>query len=78
MPLESGKSKGAFSHNVAAEINAGKKQEQAVAIAYSKQRGDRSSVAALDPVKLDACVKMEDSLNGKFQHHKGKDNVRPA
>jgi hypothetical protein len=40
MPLESGKSKAAFSHNVAAEKNAGKPTKQAVAIAYSKQRGD--------------------------------------
>lgn len=40
MPLQSGKSKGAFSHNVRKEIAAGKPQKQAVAIAYSKQRGD--------------------------------------
>jgi hypothetical protein len=40
MPLESGKSKAAFSHNVAAEKNAGKPTAQAVAIAYSKKRGD--------------------------------------
>lgn len=40
MPLESGKSKAAFSHNVEVEIAAGKPQKQAVAIAYSKQRGD--------------------------------------
>lgn len=40
MPLESGKSKSAFKHNVEVEIAAGKPQKQAVAIAYSKQRGD--------------------------------------
>lgn len=34
MPLESGKSKKAFSHNVRAEMHAGKPQNQAVAIAY--------------------------------------------
>ena len=39
MPLESGSSKAAFSKNVATEMNAGKPQKQAVAIAYSK-RGD--------------------------------------
>jgi hypothetical protein len=38
MPLESGKSKAAFSHNVKAEVAAGKPQKQAVAIAYSKAR----------------------------------------
>ena len=36
MPLEKGKSKKAFSHNVAAEVAAGKSQDQAVAIAYSE------------------------------------------
>ena len=58
MPLESGKSKAAFSHNVATEMNAGKKQSQAVAIAYSKQRGD-SMDAKLDAIltKADAFVK---------------------
>jgi hypothetical protein len=40
MPLESGSSRAAFSHNVATEIKAGKPQRQAVAIAYSKARGD--------------------------------------
>jgi len=38
MPLKSGKSKKAFSYNVAAEMNAGKPQKQAVAIAYSVKR----------------------------------------
>lgn len=36
MPLEPGKSKKAFSHNVGVEMNAGKPQKQAVAIAYSE------------------------------------------
>lgn len=43
MPLESGKSKAAFSHNVATEMKAGKPQKQAVAIAYAKQREDADS-----------------------------------
>lgn len=34
MPLMKGKSKEAFSHNVKAEMQAGKPQKQAVAIAY--------------------------------------------
>lgn len=38
MPLMHGKSKQAFSHNVASEMNAGKPQKQAVAIAYSEKR----------------------------------------
>lgn len=42
MPLESGKSKSAFKHNVKTEIAAGKPQKQAVAIAYAKERGDEA------------------------------------
>jgi predicted ATP-binding protein involved in virulence len=38
MPLEPGKSRAAFSNNVAAEVQAGKPQQQAAAIAYSKRR----------------------------------------
>ncbi|MDE2100262.1 MAG: DUF2213 domain-containing protein [Patescibacteria group bacterium] len=38
MPLENGKSEAAFKHNLKAEINAGKPQKQALAIAYAKQR----------------------------------------
>ncbi len=38
MPLEQGKSESAFKHNVEAEVEAGKPQKQAVAIAYSAQR----------------------------------------
>lgn len=38
MPLKKSSSKKAFSENVKAEMNAGKKQSQAVAIAYSVKR----------------------------------------
>lgn len=38
MPLIPGKSKAAFSHNVSAEVHAGKPVKQAVAIAYSEKR----------------------------------------
>jgi len=38
MPLEKSTSKEAFGRNVAAEVNAGKPQKQAVAIAYSEKR----------------------------------------
>ena len=41
MPLKKSASKKAFEHNVRAEINAGKKKSQAVAIAYSVQREAR-------------------------------------
>ena len=36
MPLKSGKSKEVISSNIKTEINAGKKKDQAVAIAMSK------------------------------------------
>lgn len=54
MPLESGKSEAAFSHNVAAEKNAGKPTKQAVAIAYSKQRGDCDLAPDSEDCSLDA------------------------
>lgn len=38
MPLNTGKSKKAFSKNVATEIKAGKPKNQALAIAYSVKR----------------------------------------
>lgn len=38
MPLQGGKSKEAFSHNIKAEMAAGKPQKQAIAIAYSVRR----------------------------------------
>ena len=36
MPLKSGKSKAAISHNIATEIKAGKPKDQAIAIAMSE------------------------------------------
>lgn len=48
MPLESGSSKAAFSHNVKTEMTEGNKpQKQAVAIAYAKQRGDSEKIDAI-------------------------------
>jgi hypothetical protein len=43
MPLKKEKSKKAFSYNVKAEMNAGKPQKQAVAIAYSVKRKSQRS-----------------------------------
>jgi hypothetical protein len=56
MPLEPGKSREAFSHNVATEMNAGKPQKQAVAIAYSKAGEDCSA-------KIDSTLKAVQELN---------------
>lgn len=38
MPLKKGKTKKAFSDNVAIEMNSGKTQKQALAIAFSQKR----------------------------------------
>ncbi len=46
MPLSSGKSAKAFSHNVEVEIAAGKPQKQAVAIAYSTKRAASDDLTA--------------------------------
>ncbi len=43
MPLKSGKSPATFEHNIKAELAAGKPKEQALAIAYAKQRKDEST-----------------------------------
>lgn len=53
MPLEKGKSKKAFQHNVRAEVNAGKPVKQAVAIAY-KEKGEKKA--------KDCGVTMSDTL----------------
>lgn len=43
MPLAKGRSKKAFSKNVATEVRAGKPQKQAVAIAFSVARKSKKS-----------------------------------
>jgi len=43
MPLKSGKSKKVISQNIATEVNAGKPQKQAVAIAFSKARQSKGN-----------------------------------
>jgi hypothetical protein len=52
MPLEAGSSKAVISKNIATEVSAGKPQKQAVAIAFSKVRGDSDTdpLARLDAV----------------------------
>jgi hypothetical protein len=62
MPLMKGRSKTAFSHNVSAEIRAGKPQKQAVAIAYSKAGEKRYAQGGLvmkSPSKLSELIRMK-------------------
>jgi hypothetical protein len=44
MPLTKSKSKKSFSHNVEAEMHAGKPQKQAVAIAYAVKKSAKKSM----------------------------------
>ena len=53
MPLEKGKSKSAFEHNIRTEIKHGKPQKQAVAIAYSEAgEGKKARTRALDKKRM--------------------------
>jgi hypothetical protein len=60
MPLESGSSKATISHNIETEMNAGKPQDQAVAIAYSKAGKD--SIARLDEM-LAECERLDKRMD---------------
>lgn len=51
MPLQKGKSKSAFNHNVEAEMQAGKPQDQSLAIAYSVKRKAKKKMAEGGEVK---------------------------
>ena len=58
MPLDPGKSRTAFEHNIRTEVEAGKPQKQAVAIAYAeKGRGDADWRS-----RVDAACSMMDGL----------------
>ena len=62
MPLSSGKSKAAFSHNIEVEMREGNKpQKQAVAIAYAKKRGDCSVEMDDAEIEADDCDVTPDS-----------------
>lgn len=63
MPLENAPvGSPGFKRNIETEVAAGKPQKQAVAIAYSKARGDRMD-AAMD--RLDGLMKRMDELGHK-------------
>lgn len=62
MPLIQSAAKSAFSENVSREVNAGKPQKQAVAIAYSVKRKNDMS----DQEKLDQIVSQTDALTKRM------------
>lgn len=82
MPLMSGKSKKAFSHNVRAEMNAGKPQKQAVAIAYSKKRGGLTHTIPdfgdLEAAGWPPCVAVKDHVKGAEKTPKFRDSDSPT
>lgn len=69
MPLIKGKSKKAFSHNVASEMDAGKPQDQSLAIAYNMKRKNSKKMAYGGMAENDAEPSMPQAK---------PDNMRPA
>lgn len=69
MPLIEGKGKGAFSENVKKEVEAGKPQKQAVAIAYSEKRkaGGKDAKMAKDAEPQNAsCIERLHAIGDWF------------
>lgn len=58
MPLSEGTSKAAREKNIATEIEAGKKPEQAVAIAYAQQRKNAAHKGADNAGLIEALEKL--------------------
>lgn len=65
MPLDPGKSKAAFSHNVATEVDAGKPQKQAVAIAYHKAGEKKDAFDDIES-KVQTLADNIDALSARF------------
>lgn len=79
MPLAPGSSHEAFVQNLKTELAAGKPKEQALAIAYSRQRGDSASqidqpaypMAADSSSKITDAAAMADALMAKCDVYTG-------
>ena len=71
MPLESGSSKETISRNIATEVNAGKPQKQAIAIAFSKAGKSRNDT--LDCDKLERLADGVKGLSARFDAIAAKD-----
>lgn len=85
MPLEKGKSKQAFEHNIKAEMNAGKPMKQSLAIAYSMKKkkkmaeggmakGDyhSDSTSEIDPDKMAADYSSNVDMRAEADRHDRK------
>lgn len=81
MPLEKGKSRAAFSHNVHTEMNAGKPQKQSVAIAY-RQAGEKRGKDSLNKAieagerEFEAQRQTKAMLDGKYISGRDRAKVR--
>jgi hypothetical protein len=67
MPLETGKSRAAFSHNVKTELAAKKPLKQAVAIAYREQKGDSALTRAADRLASGESISGRDRKKMQFR-----------
>ena len=78
MPLEKGKSRAAFSHNVRTEMKAGKPQKQAVAIAYREQRGKDALNKAISAGEreMEGQKQAKALLEGKYVSGRDRGRVR--
>lgn len=78
MPLASGSSKKVISENIATERHAGKPEKQAVAIAFSKARGD-SELNLSSPITgydiSDAACALADAIKAKCDAVGGHESV---
>lgn len=78
MPLEKGKSKSAFEHNIKAEIAAGKPQKQAVAIAYHEAGEHKAEGGEVgdDNELMDACAQECLDAIGRKDHKLFMDAIK--
>ena len=69
MPLEEGSSQAVISHNIETEINAGKKPDQAAAIAYSEAGETKDEEPSFLPATITIAELQEQ--NKRFWEQKG-------
>jgi hypothetical protein len=66
MPLEHSASREAISRNIATEVNAGKPQKQAEAIAFSVARKNDTGADDMERATLDAVLRDCEALHGRM------------
>jgi hypothetical protein len=81
MPLETGSSRAAVSHNIATERKAGKPEDQAIAIAMNKaglSRSDRLDAIMDSVARLSACMDALTRKDATNEPHGGTDYADPG